>query len=55
MLQGKVLRRSVFRSRQEIVDALLAYIRKFTREHHIFRWTKPAPVLLRTLTYVTRH
>ena len=55
MLQSKVVSRGVFRSRQELIDALLAYIRKFSSEHHIFCWTKPAPVLLRKLNYVTGH
>jgi transposase len=53
LLQSKVVRRGNFHSRQELVDAMLAYIRKFSSEHRIFRWTKPAPVLLRKLNYVT--
>jgi transposase len=55
LLQSKVVSRGIFRSRQELVDAILAYIRKFSSEHHIFRWTKPAPVILRKLNYVTGH
>jgi len=55
MLQTRVVSRGVFRTRQELIDAIMAYIRKFTAERHIFAWTKPAPVILRKLNYVTGH
>lgn len=55
LLQTKVVSRGAFRSRQQLVDAILAYIRKFSSEHRIFRWTKPAPVILSKLNYVTGH
>ncbi len=55
LLQRKVARRGNFHSRQELVEATLAYNRKFSSEHRIFRWTKPVPVLLRKLNYVTGH
>jgi transposase len=55
LLQSKVVRRGNFHSRQELVDAMLAYIRKFSSERRIFHWTKPAPVILRKLNYVTAH
>ncbi len=55
LLQSKVVSRGVFRSKKELVGAILAYIQKFNREGRVFRWTKPAPVLLAKVTYVTGH
>ena len=55
MLQSKVVSRGIFRTRQELIDAIMAYVRKFTEERHLFTWTKPAPVILRKLNYVTGH
>jgi len=55
LLQSKVVSRGVFRSKRELVVAILAYIQKFNREGRVFHWTKPAPVLLTKVTYVTGH
>jgi transposase len=53
LLQSKVVRRGIFRSRRELVERILAYIDRFNRQGIVFHWTKPAAVILSKVTSVT--
>lgn len=49
LLQAKVLRRGIFRSKQELVKAVLAYVDQFSKEGKPFRWTKTAAEILHAI------
>lgn len=55
LVQAKVLRRGVFRSKEMLVQKLLEYIDEFNREGKVFHWTKPAEAIFRSLNIQTRH
>jgi len=53
LLQAKVLRRGIFRSKRSLVQAILAYVEQFSREGKPFRWTKSAQDILHAVGKVT--
>lgn len=55
LVQAKVLRRGIFRSKEALVKKLLEYIDHFNEEGKVFHWTKPAEDIFRSLNIQTRH
>jgi len=55
LVQGKVIRRGRFPSKQDLTTKLLAYIERFNQEKRVFTWTKPAQDIVRSYTSRTRH
>lgn len=55
LLQAKVLRRGVFPSRADLVQAVLAYIQRFNQQGRVFHWTKTPEMIISSLTNVTGH
>ena len=53
LLQAKALRRGVFPSKADLVQAVLAYIERFNQEGRIFHWTKTHEMIISSLTNVT--
>ncbi len=49
LLQAKVLRRGVFRSKQALVKSVLAYVDQFSKEGKPFCWTKTAEEILHAI------
>ena len=49
LLQAKVLRRGVFRSKQELVKSVLAYVDQLSKEGKPFCWTKTAEEILHAI------
>ena len=55
LVQAKVIRRGRFASKEDLTAKLLAYIHHFNRQKRIFRWTKTADAIVRSVTSMTRH
>jgi transposase len=55
LVQAKVLRRGVFRSKPDLVSSIMAYIEKFNKEGRIFHWTKTADTIISSANNLTRH
>lgn len=55
LLQAKALRRGIFTSKQDLVKAIMNYIRKFNDEGRIFHWTKTPDVIFSSVNNLTRH
>ena len=49
LLQAKVLRRGIFRSKSALIQAILAYVDQFSKGGKPFRWTKTAQDILHAI------
>lgn len=49
LLQAKVVRRGIFRSKKDLVGAVLAYVESFSKQGKLFRWTKTAEQILHAI------
>lgn len=50
LLQAKVVRRGIFRSKKDLVGAVLAYVEQFSKQEKPFRWTKTTEQILHAIT-----